>query len=208
MISPNLITAPQLEPVSIDEIKTQLRLSSDHPATEDLQIGIYRSAARKYYEWRTGRTIQETEWELILPRFPSNDFVELPRATPLVSITSVTYVDSNGTANIWNSANYIADIWNLPGRLVRADGESWPSFTAYPTAAVRIRYKAGIAVDSPLAEADDADKVPILLLAARLYDEREAVNVQDRQSVGQIAVKYGLEDFISLRRVRHLYPNE
>jgi uncharacterized phiE125 gp8 family phage protein len=205
VITPNLITAPTTEVISETELKHQLSMT-DSDDVIDTNLTIYRTAAREYYEGQTGRTIHETEWELVLDSFPDIS-IELPRATPLISITSVKYVESDGTENTFSAASYIADTWSQPGRVVLAYNESWPSFTAYPVAPVRIRYKAGITT-SPASEADDADKLPILLLAAHLYENREAVNVQDRQSIAQISVKFGIEAFILLRRVRHLFPNE
>lgn len=205
MIRPNVITAPITEAVSLDEVRDQVRTTL---TVEDAQLNIFRRAAREYYEGRTGRTVHETEWELVLDRFPVGDSVELPRATPLISITSVKYVDSDGTVNTFSTSNYIADTWSVPGRVTLAYGASWPTFTAYPVAPVRIRYKAGITTVSPITEANDADKIPILLLTAALYENREAVNVQDRAGIAQIAVKYGVEAYIALRQVRHLYWNE
>jgi uncharacterized phiE125 gp8 family phage protein len=206
VIQPNLITAPTTETISEEELKFQLSMTDSDDVT-DTNLSIYRKAAREYHESRTGRTIHETEWELVLNAFPGGDRIELPRATPLISITSIKYFDSDGTENTFSDSNYIVDTWSRPGCAVLAYNESWPSFTAYPVAPVRVRYKAGIAT-SPTTEADDADKLPVLLLAAALYENREAVNVADRASIAQISAKYGIEAFILLRQVRHLFPNE
>jgi len=203
LISPNIITEPTTEAVSLTELKEQARIDS---SDENTVLAIYQTAARVYYERRTGRTLHETELELVLDRFLAVS-VELPRATPLISITSIKYFDEDGTEATFGAANYIADTWKLPGAVALATNASWPSFTPYPVAPVRIRYKAGIETASPVTEVDAADKLPILLLAAALYENREAVNVQDASSIAQISVKYGVEAFIALRKVAHLFPN-
>ncbi|OFX13204.1 MAG: hypothetical protein A2Z18_11085 [Armatimonadetes bacterium RBG_16_58_9] len=200
---PTIITAPTTEAISLAELKLQSRIDA---STEDAILELYRTAARKYYEVRTERTIHQTELEIVLNSFPSLDYIELPRATPLILITSVKYYDSAGTEATMSAAEYIADTWTQPiGRLVLDYGESWPSFTPYPVAPIRVRYKAGIATTSPVTEADAADKIPILLLAAALYENREGVNIADQASIAQVSMKYGIEAFIALRQARYVF---
>ncbi len=194
MISPTVITAPVKEPVSVAEAKLQCRVDGD---TEDTLFAIYIAAARAYYERRTSRTIHQTTYEYTLDAFPDEGYIVLPRATPLISVTSVKYKDSDGSETTMSTSDYIVDTDSTPGRVVLAYGESWPSFTEYPANAVRIRYVAGIETKSPETEADSLVKIPILMLVAAMYENREAVVVADAASVSQLAVEYGVEAFIS-----------
>ena len=131
MYTPNIITEPITEAVSLSELKYQLGIDISDD-TWDEQLPIYQVAAREYYEGQTARTIHETELEFILDVFPGSNRIVLPRATPLISITSVKYKDSGGDEETWPASNYIADTDQTPGALVRGYGKSWPSFTPYP----------------------------------------------------------------------------
>jgi uncharacterized phiE125 gp8 family phage protein len=204
MITPKVITAPTIEPVSVTEAKLQCRVELTQ-TVEDPLFDIYIAAARDYYEWRTGRTLHETEYDYVLHYWPSCGYIELPRATPLVSITHIKYRDSSNVEQTWSASEYIADTDNEPGRVVLADGYDWPTLGDYPSNPIRIRYKAGIAAASPFTDASAADKIPILLLVSAMYDNRKAVEIPDRNGVEQISVQYGVEAFISKRTVEYVF---
>lgn len=199
MITPKIITAPTTEAISETELLQQLSIDD----ATGVNLTIYRQAAREYYESCTGRTMHETEWEWVMDAFPGGNTIVLPRATPLISVTSVTYLDSDGTENTLAASKYVINTWDVLGSLTLAYGEQWPSFTAYPVAPIRIRYKAGIETASPITEANDADKIPILMLAAALFRNREAVVVADRTAIAQISVQCGAKAFIWMRKVAH-----
>lgn len=202
MTTPKLITAPSVEPVSVTEAKSAHNISI---SDDDTLIGIFIKAAREYFEWRTGRTVHETVWEYVLENWPAKDYIALPRATPLISITSVIYKDSDGAATTWSSSEYIADSDEMPGRVVLAYNQSWPSFTPYPVSPIRIRYKAGIATASPVTEADAWIKLPILLLVGGMYANRESEIVTNFAMVQETALKYGVEAFISCSVVSYAF---
>jgi len=186
---PRVITAPTTEAISSAELKPWCGLSADDD-TFDTILDLCRTAAREWYETETGRTMHQTTLELALDSF-SGSVILLPRATPLISpITSVKYTDSDGDESPMSSDDYIADTESEVGRLVLGYGKSWPSFTPYPSNPIKIRYAAGIATASPITQADPLDKIPILMLAAAMFDNRdawmdsEATNPQPKWSVG------------------------
>lgn len=168
-----LITAPTKEPITATEFKSHSRISV---STDDDLIEDYITAARRFVERATGRTIHQTTYEYILDDWPDGAIV-LPRATPLISISSIKYTDSDGTETTWTSSEYIADTYSLPGRVVLAYGESYPSFIPYPVAPIKIRYLAGIATTSPVTECTDDIKNLMYLLTAHSYENREPVNI-------------------------------
>jgi len=189
MILPTVITAPIIEAVDLLELKKHLRVD-----TEDLDemnaLERVNRAARQYFEWRTGRTVHQTTWEIALNDWPSCNYICLPRATPLVSITSLKYLDSAGTEATWAASNYIADTYQTPGRVVMTYNNVWPSTTLYPASPIRIRYVAGIATASPITEAAEDIKVPILLIVGALWENREAeVLVADMRAIQTIEPK-------------------
>jgi uncharacterized phiE125 gp8 family phage protein len=189
-----------VEAVSLAELRQHLRVDDQEETTKLNALG---KAARQYYEWRTGRTIHATTLEWVLSDWPSSNRIRLPRATPLVSISSFKYYDENGVETTWAASNYIADTWEEPGNLVLTYGNSWPSVTLYPVAPIRIRYVAGIAVNSPLVEADEDIKIPILMVAAALWENREAEVVGDLQAI-QAIQPAAAEWFIERRIVEYV----
>jgi uncharacterized phiE125 gp8 family phage protein len=202
MITPTTITPPIKEPVSLAEAQAALHVAS---ATDNnTLLTLYISAARRYYEWRTSRTVHQTTLEYALDYFPAMDQpIRLPRATPLITITSVIYTNSAGTpATMTATTDYIPDTDSLPGRVVLTYGKSWPSFTPYPMNAVRIRYVAGIATTSPVTEADADVKLPILLLVGGMWENREGFVVSDG-ALSKVAIDYGIEAFIGKQMVEY-----
>lgn len=201
MIEPTTITDPLLEPVSLAEARLQLAI--DAAGSQDKNLAIFIEAARRYFESRTGRTVHQTSYELCLNAFPAES-CGLPRATPLISIDSVKYWDSTGAENTVPATDYIADTQSTPGRLVLGYGKTWPSFTAYPSNPVRIRYTAGIA-SSPVTEADSDIKLAVLLLTAHFYEHGIPVLTSERGTPGQVVLKYALESLLDKLTVEHVF---
>ena len=115
-----------------------------------------------------------------------------------------TTKDSAGVITDVPAADYHEDTDSIPGRVVLAYGASWPSFTAYPSNAVRIRYTAGLA-SSPLQEADADIQLPILLLAAAMYENPIGILTSDRGAVSQLVVQYGIEHYLSKLQVEYAF---
>jgi uncharacterized phiE125 gp8 family phage protein len=163
-----IITGPASEPVSLAEAKTQCRV--DVTDDDALLTGLI-VVAREEVERRTWHAVISQTLELVLDGWPSGSYIELPRP-PLVSVSSVKYRTSAGVETTWSSVNYIAGADHIPGRLVLADGASWPSGDLYPTEAIRIRYVAGY---TNAAVVPQSLKLAMLLLIAHWYENREAV---------------------------------
>jgi len=134
-----VITAPADEPVTVEEVKNQLRIDS---TTEDADLAEYITAAREYGEDITRRAFATQTLEMYLDEFPCGD-IELSMP-PLQSVTSVKYKDSAGTETTMTATTeYLVDTDSNIGRVVLPYGVSWPSFTAYPVNPIKIRYVAG-----------------------------------------------------------------
>jgi uncharacterized phiE125 gp8 family phage protein len=151
MSSLTLVTAPTEEPVTIDEIKDELR----GPTVEhdNLLRGMI-VAARKYCETKLKRQFCTATWDYRIDYFPPWE-IELP-LPPLQSVTSITYLDTGGTSQTWSAGNYLVDIYNDPGRITPSFGNVWPS-TRWQNNAVTIRFVSGygtsIAVPEPIKQA-------------------------------------------------------
>ena len=133
-----LVTPPAIEPVTLTELKSHLRIVHND---EDAILATYLKAARMYAEttlcWRA---FIEQELELTKDYFPA--MFKLPRP-PLQSVTSIIYRERDGTFETIAPANYIVDTDSEPPRIVPAVDERWPSDALYPVNAVRVRYTAG-----------------------------------------------------------------
>lgn len=160
-----LVTPPTVEPVTVDEMKLHCRIDHDD---EDVAIGQYIVAARKYAETQLRRQLCTATWKLYLDCFPCWQIdVPLP---PLVSVTTLTYTDTGGTTQtLTENTHFIKDIYSEPGRITPAYQQTWPS-TRDVMNAVALTFVAGYG---------DPDDVPepirfgIKLLVAEMYDKRE-----------------------------------
>jgi len=195
---PVVIVGPAVEPITAFEAKAQCRIDvSDY--SQDELLNIYIAAARDYIEWRAGMAIHEQTLEIALDYWLYCNYqgsIVLPRATPLIAVDSVKYVDSDGLETTWAANQYVVDTKARPGSIAPAYGVTFPSFIPQSTSAVRIRYRAGIATASPITEAGSDVKYPMLLLVAGMYENRESEVVPDRPGVGFIAGQYAVEAFI------------
>jgi len=122
-----LVTAPVGAPLTVDEAKAQVHQGD--PIDDEILNSMILAATERC-EIYTGRQMLTATWQLKLDRFPSGSCIELPKA-PLVSVSSVQYVDTAGDTQTWAAANYKTEIPSGPrarrGRLALAFGKTWPS---------------------------------------------------------------------------------
>ena len=135
------MTPPALEPVTLNQVKTQLKIDLDDDAFDE-QIEPLIAAAREWCEGYQNRAYITQTLELALNDWPSCRNVRLPRP-PLQSITSVSYTDAEEIAETWDAANYRMDDYSEPGRLIALSGAVWPSGGLSSTNPIRIRYVGG-----------------------------------------------------------------
>jgi uncharacterized phiE125 gp8 family phage protein len=184
-----VITEPTVEPVSIDEARLHLRLDAyDSPAThpDDPLIEALITAAREWAENFTGLTIAQKTIELAIDRFPSSGVeIELERG-PVVTITSLTYVDEDAAEQTVDSANYTLDEHSHPDWwLFPADGFDWPTPGDFINS-VKVRFVAGFTLpgDSPDSRPlPKAIRQAILLVLGHYYEQREDASVTKLETV-------------------------
>lgn len=165
----HLVTPPTSEPITTAEAKIHLRV--EHGVDDEL-IGTLIPAARHTVETGTGRKCGSQTWDMKLDCFPSGAIV-LPYP-PVSSVTSVTYVDSNGTTQTWSSAYYTTDLPSgddsAPARIYPIYGQSYPSIRSQRNA-VTVRFVCGFTtVPGGMLAA-------MKLLIGHWYANREAVVV-------------------------------
>lgn len=129
------------EPLTASEVKAWLRVSDPSPADAafDAEIDAMIQAAREKAEVYQNRDLVTKQWDKTLDSFPSGA-VEL--RYPLQSVDLVTRKDSDGnTTTMVENTDYIVDL--VRGLIMPPYGESWPSFTEWPSSAITIRFTSG-----------------------------------------------------------------
>lgn len=170
-----LITAPATEPVSLAEVKSQLRIDS---ITEDTYLGTLIAAAREYCEMFQNRAYITQTWELTLDGWPCFP-IKLPMPQ-LISVTSIKYFDTANVEATWAASNYFEDTDSEPGRIGLGYNIVLPTITLRPINAVKIRYVAGYGAASAVSL---RTKQAILMLIGHLYENRETVSPVDLKEI-------------------------
>lgn len=150
--------------------------SATHP--EDTLLGNLITVARQHAENYTGRALITQTWTGYMDCFPIwEDYYRLEKS-PVQSVTSIKYRDSDGDWTTWDADNYILDAYTFVPRVYLDYDESWPSYTEYPVNSVETIFVAGYG--------DNRSDVPrtirdaILRHAATMYEFREDIE-QGRQ---------------------------
>lgn len=172
-----VVTAPVYQPVSRTEARLWMQVDEDL-TDQDTVIDMLIKAATARAELITGRAFVQRELQLILPCWP--DRIELPHP-PLVSVESITYIDTDGTQQTLDTDIYDVHTWREPGFVCRAYGQSWPAYRSAPDA-IRVNYTAGYdPVGSPVGEPEHQAGQPSNLklwmqaYLATLYEHREQI---------------------------------
>ena len=161
----NVTTAPTVEPVSVAEFKLHARIDG---TTEDSILPIYIAAARQECEQRTQRSLISQTVERVLDDWPADDDIELQYG-PVVSITSVVYLDTSGNAQTASNTLYTLNSKTDPAWVVLKPDAAWPEAGDYANA-VTVKYSAGYGAAG--TDVPSALRAWILLAATWLYEHR------------------------------------
>lgn len=193
MLNYQLITPPAVEPVSLDQAKKHLRV--DFP-DDDLLITALITAAREMCEQKMHRAIYEQTYALSLDQFNYGDWrstIPTERRNPLrfsalwesmalrlpmprlVSVTSITYLDTSGTLQTLDPSTYNVDASSQPARIVPAINLTWPTTDYYIPGSVKVTYVSGSYGDGlNVNTCPQSISWAILLLVGHFYENREA----------------------------------
>ncbi len=155
-----LITEPTLEPLTLAQVKSRLRVDQGVDDSELRDIWI--PAVRRLVEAHTGRALITQQWLVTADRFPGllSSVIMLPAAAlpagmpgfidvqielpiaPIQSVDSVVYADMSNTPQTLDPARYEYDANVEPVRLRPKFNTAWPS--TYPKLqAVQVSVTAG-----------------------------------------------------------------
>lgn len=163
-----LVTAPATEPVSLAEAKAHLRVDG---TVEDTHIAALIADAREWAERYTRRGLVTQTWRAWAQTFPADGCaMELLKA-PVVSISSIKYVDTAGTLTTLDAAEYVlsARSQDKPARVLPAYGKAWPAAREQPDA-VQVEFVCGYGA---AAAVPATFKQAMLLHIGWRYEHRE-----------------------------------
>ncbi len=162
-MTPLLMTPPAIEPVSLIEAKTWLRIDG---AEEDGLITTLIAAARLMVEAASGRMLIDQGWRLVMDAWPVDGRLRLPLA-PFRSVLGARVFDANGVATAVPAELLALELGSDPPVLAIAGPVPQPG-----------RAREGVDVDvivgfgPSAADAPAPLKQAILLLVARWFENR------------------------------------
>ncbi len=160
-----LLTAPAVEPLSLDEARGFLRVEHHD---DDEVIAALVAGSRIYVEAQTKRALITQSWRIAADCWPEDGRLQVLPA-PLQALTAARVYDCNGVAHAIDTQAFVPDI-----------GASLLAFAPWALPAPG-RIAAGIELDVTVGYGDSALEVPeplrqaIRLLLAHWYDNRGLV---------------------------------
>ena len=162
-MSLKIVSGPSGEPVTLAEAKAHLRVTA---SDDDTYITTLIILARQEVERFTNRRLITQTWDWRLDAFPLWFLVPTP---PLISVTSINYIDTDGNSQLLDSSIYDVDIFSAPARIMEAFGKSWTS-TRTIINAVTVKFVCGYGDASDVPE---SLKQALFMILAHFYENRE-----------------------------------
>ena len=134
-----LKTAPSVEPVTLAQVRAQLRLEDDE-TDMDTSITLGIQSAREAIEKYLSRALITQTWEVTFTDF--RDVMELPWGSPQ-SVTSIKYYDSDNVQQTLATSVYQVDTYSTIGNVTLKYGQVWPEVYPDTKNCVIIEYVAG-----------------------------------------------------------------
>jgi uncharacterized phiE125 gp8 family phage protein len=167
------------EPITLAQARLHLKLDTSgsppsHP--DDTLVTALIAASRESAEKYTGLAIANQTYTLTLDRFPDAE-INL-QISKVNSITSISYVDTNGATQTFSSTKYTLDNVTKPSVINLNYNEKWPDTRQQPNA-VTVTFNAGY-TDNVSPNTNPIPKSinqAMLLNIGHLYANREAINV-------------------------------
>lgn len=145
------IASPAIEPVTLDEVKSQLVVLDD---TQDDILRRRITEVREYVELWLSRSLITQTWEIASDRFPPPIFYRYP----VQSIESIKYLDGAAVEQTVPTTVYDLDLYERPMQALRLKlNQTWPSSNTEVNN-VKVRFIAGYGdhrtmVPGPIREA-------------------------------------------------------
>jgi uncharacterized phiE125 gp8 family phage protein len=158
--------------VSIEDAKLNMRI--DGPYLDTI-VGAWLRGVISYAEGYTQRSFMARTWRLTLDRFPDGAIkLEFP---PLMSVSSIKYLDQDGVQRTVDPADYIVDTVSEPGYVVPAFGRAWPT-TAPRINSVEVLFRCGYG-----SQPEDLPDDIRLYILAKLQEQFDPVAQPEKDTV-------------------------
>lgn len=184
------LTAPTLEPLSLDEVKQSLEIASA-TTSHDALLERLVSEARQAVEDDTGHLAGTRSLVEKLDDWPAT-WIELHRR-PVTSVTSITYIDAAGVTQTWSSAYYVVDLYRVRPCIRLAYQQSWPTVRG-DESGIAVTYVAGYAARASIPE---TFRQAVLLRVAQMFDDRTGEMWEKRERAYEAVIQ---------RLMRSSYP--
>jgi uncharacterized phiE125 gp8 family phage protein len=168
MYTIEVVTPPESEPVTLNELKAHLRLNDD---SEDALLTGFIKAAREVFESYTGRIVLPTTLRQHVPYFNSRVYLMRSQAR---SIVSVKY---------WDASNVLTTLEDFHSDVITCPGSVW--LDSYPVTSSTKSPKAYVEFEAGWEpeQVPEMVKVGIKLLAAHYYEQRNSHSPEDLKTV-------------------------
>lgn len=160
---------PTVEAVSDVELKAFAKIDL---TDDDTLVGTLNTVATEYITDILSRSFVFETFELYLDEFPQSGCpIEINR-TPLSSVTSITYTDTDGNTQTLAATEFKIDDKAEPATIDEAHLKTWPS-TRDEKNSVKVTFVAGFGATA--ADVDEQLKVIVKHMFTHLYEHREAI---------------------------------
>tara|TARA_R100000808_G_scaffold5235_1_gene16068 strand:- start:4378 stop:4959 length:582 start_codon:yes stop_codon:yes gene_type:complete len=180
---------PSGEPVTLEQFKGHARIDGD-----DANEGALRQlrGATEEVQRLTALQLLNATWVYTFDAFPidAGGRIWMPKA-PLSSVSSITYLDSDGDSQTVAASVYQLVTSETPGSVVLQYGQTWPTART-DTEAVTVTFVAGYGTDQ--AQVPDMAQNAVLALATYRWWNPGAADIPD--------------DVMSAIRQLQVYPRE
>ena len=125
-----VISVPSTEPITLSEAKNYLKVEDSYTDDDTLITAIITSV-RQYIETYLStalitQTIEE-KWDYFEVRdYQLRQNFNLG-VNPVQSVTSITYIDTDGDSQTWSDSEYVVDTYRPVARIGLKNGYTWPS---------------------------------------------------------------------------------
>lgn len=198
-----IVTPPAIEPVSLAEAKSHLRV--DH-GDDDQAIARLITAARQRIESDCARALIEQIWDVFFGAFPCGARLPLPFGQ-LRTVDAFEWVDTAGVTRSWTPSGgnlvegsvvraHVDSISErpVPGGIVLADSQTWPPTRLRPSNPIRVRFTCGFGATASAVPA--TLRQAILLVVGHLYDHRSEVEIGQKAAIASEVVQRGVDSLI------------
>ena len=161
-----LVTAAASDPITVAQAKSHSRIST---SDDDTILGLYITAATEKFQAWTSMQLVNATFDEFLDSFAILEEEGL-QWSPVSSVTSIKYIDTDGNEQTVTSTIYQTDLVSKPSRIVEAYNQSWPSFRNQLNT-ITVRHVAGFGADATSVPEDI--KYALKLIVAGMYEQRE-----------------------------------